>query len=412
MTKKPIREIPFYRPSIGREEIEAVTGCLRSGWLTTGPESMAFEREFAEYVGMGRAVAVNSCTAALHVSLGALGIGPGDLVIVPTMTFAATALVVHQLGATPVFVDCEPETLCMDPRSLEAAAEAAAGGKPWPGFPGGLRGRLRAVIPVHYGGQMADVQAIRRTADRFGLRIVDDAAHALPAFARDGRQWRMVGWGADIACFSFYPNKPITTAEGGMACTDDEDLAERMLRLRLHGISRDAWNRYSREGSWTYDVVDPGYKYNMPDLCAAIGRVQLKKADRLWSGRRRAAGLLDEVLEPFESILHRPVERPDRKHSWHLYVVRIDPGSGIERDEFIESLRRRGIVTGVHYRPLHEHSWFRRTWGFRPGDFPVAHEAWKRLVSLPIYPDMSEEEVAFLGEAVRAAIRDCVRSGA
>ena len=395
--------VPFYRPPVGEEEIEAVARCLRSGWLTTGEQCLRFEEEFARYVGARHAVSMNSCTAALHVALDALGIGPGDLVAVPTMTFSATAQAAVYLGATPVFVDIEPVSMCIDPASLRALAQAVAAGGPWPGLPRDRAGRLRVVMPVHFAGEMADMPAVVAIAREHGLRVVDDAAHTLPAYIEADGAWRMVGWGSDITCFSFYPNKPITTAEGGMAVTNEEPLADKMRVLRLHGIDRDAWKRYGVDGAWHYDVAMTGYKYNMPDPYAAMGRVQLRKADALWRERRRVAGALTDALREIPE-LELPAEQPGRRHSWHLYVVRLRPGCRIDRDGFIRRLREAGVVASLHYKPLHEHGVFQRRFGLEPEDFPVAHELWQRTVSLPLYPFMTDEEIACVGAAVKNAL--------
>lgn len=395
--------VPFYKPSIGDEEIEAVAHCLRSGWLTSGEQCARFEEEFARYLSAEHAVTFNSCTAALHVALDALGIGPGDLVAVPTMTFSATAQAAVYLGATPVFVDIEPGSMCMDAASLRALAEAVSSRKPWPGLPGNASGRLRAVMPVHFAGDMADMVALGAVAREYDLHVVDDAAHTLPAYLRADGAWQMVGWGSEITCFSFYPNKPITTAEGGMAVTDDEALAEKMRVLRLHGIDRDAWKRYGADGAWHYDIAVTGYKYNMPDLCAAIGRVQLRKADELWQERRRVASALADALADVDEI-ELPAESPDRRHSWHLFVVRLRPGSRLDRDTLIRRLRDAGVVASLHYKPLHEHTVFRRKFALKPEDFPVAHEIWQNVLSLPLYPFMTDEEIACVGATVKNAL--------
>lgn len=395
-------KVPFFRPSITEAEIAEVVSTLRSGWLTTGPRTQQFEEEFARYVGARHAVALNSCTAALHLALEAVGVRRGDLVLVPTMTFAATAEVVRYFDATPVFVDCEPRTLCMDPGALRATINAIRAGREVAGLAPPY-GPLRAVIPMHYGGQMCDVDAIRAIAVEHNLAVVEDAAHALPAFVRagEGAPWRMVGTTADVTCFSFYANKCITTGEGGMAVTDSDELAERMRLMSLHGLSRDAWRRFTSTGSWAYEILAPGFKYNLTDVASAIGLHQLRRADELWEGRRRVAARYREALSGLPG-LELPEELPDRRHSWHLFAVRVDERVWtMGRAGLIERLRAEGIGTSVHWMPLHLHPYYRATYGMGEGLFPVAESVWPKLVSLPIWPDMGDAEV----EAVAGALR-------
>lgn len=372
--------IPFFRPSISEAAIDAVAGVLRSGWLTTGEQVLEFEREFAAYVGAAHAVAVNSGTAALHLGLAATGVGPGDEVIVPTMTFAATAEVAIHLGATPVLVDCDPATLNVDHEAIAAA----------------ITPRTRAVMPVHFAGRAVDMKAVTDLAAAHELVVVDDAAHALPA--RSGGH--VVGTIGDATAFSFYANKPITTGEGGMLTTADEELAERARVLRLHGMSRGAWKRFSLEGSWDYDVQELGYKYNMPDILAALGRHQLARSDKLHDARRRLAAQYADRLADVPAVSPLDPGDPDA-HAWHLYIVRLELDRlTIDRARFIELLAERGIGTGVHYKPLHMHGYFRRTLGYHDDDLPRASAVYPQLVSLPLYPEMDQQSVDRVATAV------------
>ncbi len=399
-------KVPFFRPMIGEEEIAAVVACMRSGWLTTGAITRDFEREFAEYVGAKHAVAVNSCTAALHLALEAIGLKRGELVLVPTMTFAATAEVVRYFDAVPVFVDCEPGTQCIDVAAVARTIAAIQAQQPVAGLQPPY-GELRAVIPMHYGGQMTDVDGICALARTHGIAVIEDAAHTLPAFTRRNASspWRAVGTTGDITCFSFYANKCITTGEGGMAVTDDAALADRMRVMSLHGMSKDAWKRYTAAGSWYYEIVAPGFKYNLTDMAAALGRVQLSRANELWAQRKRVAASLQRALEGIPGI-ELPREMPDRQHSWHLFSIRLDLAiwrSG--RDAFIDGLRERGVATSVHWMPLHMHPYYRRTYGIAPEEFPVAAGLWPRLVTLPLFPGMTDEDISAVAEAIRALPR-------
>jgi dTDP-4-amino-4,6-dideoxygalactose transaminase len=393
--------VPFFRPHLGDREIEAVSTCLRSGWLTTGGITRSFEEEFAGFVGARHAVALNSCTAALHLALEAIGLCRGELVLVPTMTFAATAEVVRYFDAVPVFVDCDPQTLCIDPAKVASTLDRIAEGLPVAGLDPPY-GRVRAIIPVHYGGQMVEIHTLRLIAERYGIAIVEDAAHTLPAFTRSDATspWRAVGTTGDITCFSFYANKCITTGEGGMAVTDDEALADRMRVMSLHGMSKDAWQRYTAHGSWYYEIVAPGFKYNLTDIASAIGRVQLGRANELWAERRRVVTAYRAALEHIPG-LELPVELADRQHSWHLFSVKLDLAIWKQgRDAFIDALKARGIATSVHWMPLHMHPYYRETYRLRPDEFSVAASLWPRLVSLPLYPSMTEDDVKIVAEAI------------
>ena len=376
--------LPFHVPAIGNEEIAAVIDVLKSGWLTTGSRVRDFEQQFARFVGTRHGVAVNSATAALHLALAAVGVGEGDEVIVPTMTFAATSEVVLYLRARPVLVDCAPDTLNIDPAAIAAA----------------LTPRTRAIIPVHFAGQPCDGEAILSLARRHDLRVIEDAAHALPAC--DGA--RMIGAIGDITCFSFYATKTITTGEGGMATTDNIEWADKMRMLSLHGISHDAWKRYSAEGSWYYEIMNVGYKYNLTDLAASIGLEQLKKCRGFAAARRRIAEAYNDGFADLAEI-RTPVCRAGVQHAWHLYVIQLElERLSIDRREFIEALRQRQIGASVHFIPLHLHPYYRRTFGYQPEDFANATAVYPRIVSLPIYPNMSDDDI----DDVIAAVRNIV----
>lgn len=408
MTMKQIQQtsrtqltVPYFRPSLGAAESKAVTEVLNSGWLTSGKVVRQFERRFAEYLDVPEAVAVNSCTAALHLALEAAGVKRGDLVLAPTMTFAATAEVVRYFGARPVLVDSDPTTLCLDPDAVADTIERLR-----------RRGHLKAMIPVHYGGQLADMIRLRQIANRNGLQVVEDAAHALPAYLRNGPKdnWRMVGSTSGLTCFSFYANKCITTGEGGMVAVHDPAKAERIRMMSLHGLSKSAWNRFEKRGSWYYEIVAAGFKYNLTDVAAAIGVQQLEKATEFWRARRRVARAYAERLAPLADLLELPRELPDRRSSWHLYPVRLRLDAlSRSRDEIIEMLREVGITCSVHWMPLHLHPYYRRRYGYAPSEFPVASREWLRLISLPIYPSMKESEIDYvtenLGEILTANAR-------
>jgi perosamine synthetase len=378
--------IPFHIPDIGEEEIASVVETLRSGWLTTGPKVKKFEEEFARFVGCGHAVAVNSGTAALHLALDATGIKEGDEVIVPTMTFTATAEVVLYFKARPVLVDCQPETLNIDPAKIERA----------------ITPRTKAVISVDFGGQPCDYDAIFEIARRHGLRVIEDAAHALPASYKG----RKVGTFSDVTCFSFYATKTITTGEGGMATTENPEWADRMRMMSLHGISKDAWKRYTAEGSWYYEVHSPGYKYNLTDPAAALGLVQLTKCERFRDERSLIAGKYDAGFADLAE-LERPIVSPDREHARHLYVIQLNLDRlRIGRNEFIEGLKRKNIGTSVHFIPLHLHPFYRNALGYKPDDFPNATRAFERIISLPIFPGMGDERIDRVIDAVRSTAEE------
>lgn len=365
--------IPFHRPSMGEEEVAAVQEVVRSGWLTMGPKTIEFEKEFARYVGAQHAVAVSSCTAALHLALEAIGLQPGDEVLVPTTTFTATAEVVTYFKARPVFVEIDPRTMNFDPADAERRRTP----------------RTRAIVPVHFAGLPCDMAKIQLLAKRHNLHIIEDAAHALPARYGGTR----IGGLSELTAFSFYATKTLSTGEGGMVTTNNEEYAERIRIMRLHGISRDAWARYTGEGSWYYEVLAAGYKYNMTDLQAALGLVQLSKCDALWAARCRIA---ERYTEAFQSVEGLEVPRicESRESAWHLYVLRLQPKRlRINRDTFVEKLKERGIGTSVHFIPLHLQVYYQTAYGYKRGDFPRAEREYQRCFSLPIYPTMREEDV-------------------
>lgn len=381
--------LPFHRALIEEEEIRAVLEALQSGWLTTGPRVHEFEAAFARYTGATHALALNSGTAALHLALAAIGISEGDEVIIPTMTFAATGEVVLHCKARPVLVDCRTGSFHMDPEKIEGA----------------ITSRTRAILPVHYAGLPCDMDSILEIARRHGLKVIEDAAHALPSRYKN----RMVGSLGDITCFSFYATKTITTGEGGMATTQNPEYTGRMRMLSLHGISRDAWNRDAAEGSWRYDILEPGYKYNLTDLQAALGLAQLAKCDAMRARRAALAERYDLALASLDAFA-APQIQENGTHSWHLYVVQVNPSAlRIGRDRVIEELKQRGIGTSVHFIPLHLHPLYRKLFGFRGGEFPVAEERFERAISLPIYPGMAEEDAGRVIEALQNVAREYKR---
>lgn len=393
--------VPFFRPSITEAEIAEVVACLRSGWLTTGPTTKRFEASFAERVGAKHAVAVNSCTAALHLAVEALGLTAGQAVLVPTMTFAATAEIVRYQGAVPILVDCDPATTNLDLDDAARKIEGLRAGKLSPAIPANLK--PVGVIPVHVGGAMMDVDAVKAFAKRHNLWIVEDAAHAFPAaWRRDGdRAWQRCGENtAAVSCYSFYANKTITTGEGGMAVTDDGALAERMRLMSLHGLSHDAWKRYSGGSSWDYRILAAGYKYNMTDIAAALGVRQLERADAMRAEREALAMRYQNELAGVSELELQQIPA-DRIHSWHLYPIRLRLDRlAIDRNQFVTGLRERGVGCSVHWRPLHLHPYYAEQFGWRPEQFPVATALWERLVTLPLFPGMRDEEHRYVVDVV------------
>lgn len=412
--------IPFSRPYFDDSDVEAVAAVIRSGWWTTGPRTREFEEAFAVYQGAEHAVALNSCTAGLHLALLAAGVGEGDLVLTSTYTFAATAEVGLYLGAVPVLFDIDPRTMNLEASALAAAVECAAEGdrgaveraadegRVAPGTARVLAGRagarVGAVVPVHFAGLACDMDAVGRAAAAGGAPVIADAAHAVETTSGGAH----VGALGDVCAFSFYATKNLSTGEGGMVTTDDGELAERVRRLSLHGISKDAWNRYTAEGSWYYEIMEAGYKYNLTDIAAALGLAQLGRLDRLHDRRARIATRYSEAFADL-GALTLPAAPDGDTHAWHLYVVRLRPDTlRIDRARFIEELRERGVGSSVHFIPLHLHPLHRDMHGYRRGDFPAAEAAYDAAVSLPLYPSLTDGEVERVCEAVRAICEENV----
>lgn len=376
--------LPFHRPSIGEEEVEEVVEVLRSGWLTTGEKTHRFENEFKDFIGGSHALAVNSATAGLHLSLEAVGISSGDKVITSPYTFTATAEVIRYLGAHPIFVDIDPLTFNLNPNNVVSALKRYSG--------------VKAILPVHFGGQACNMDAIVEIAHEYDLRIIEDAAHALPATYNE----QMIGTVGDLTVFSFYVTKTLATGEGGMVVTNNPTYCDRIRVMRLHGIDQDVYNRGDRgKPSWYYEVIAPGYKYNMTDLAAAIGIHQLKKV-RAFQKRREA------IAKMYESALfHCPLklpqkERPQDLHSWHLYMIQLDLDRlTIERDKFIELMGDAGVGVSVHFIPLYLHPYWRDQYQLKPEDFPQSSIVYRQAVSLPIYPAMSDSDVHWVIDAVK-----------
>jgi dTDP-4-amino-4,6-dideoxygalactose transaminase len=400
-------KVPFYRPEVGEPEIQEVVAALRSGWLTTGPRVKRFEESFAAAVGAPHAIALNSCTAALHLAVHAMGLRPGEGVLVPAMTFAATAEVVRYEGGIPILIDCDPGTLSMDLQHAERTVERLRSIPP-AGLPRDVP--VVGMIPVHVGGLMMDVEAIKAFAARHNLWVVEDAAHAFPAAWRRSpdEPWQHCGQQtAAVSCFSFYANKTITTGEGGMAVTANAELAARIRLLSLHGLSHDAWGRYSGNGSWDYRILAPGYKYNLTDIAAAIGIHQLARADDMRRTREAIAHEYRQRLGDVDELELPPIDG-NRIHSWHLFPIRLRLETlVIDRDSFLSELGRAGVSCSVHWRPLHLHPYYEETFGWQPDDLPIASAVWLRLVSLPIFSTMASQEIDAVVSAVRAV---CGRS--
>ncbi len=371
-------QVPFHKTHTTDEEIEAVVDTIKSGWLTTGPKVVEFEQKFKEYIGCGEAVCLNSATAALHLALKAIGLKEGDEVIVPTNTFVATAEVVTYFNAKPVLCDIEEDTHNIDVSKIEAL----------------ITPKTKAIIPVHFAGQPCDMDEIyskvegRRAKGEGKIFIIEDAAHAIPS------SYKGVKIGVlpktDITCFSFYATKTLSTGEGGMATTNNPDFTKNMRINRLHGIDRDAWDRYTSKGSWYYEIVDNGNKYNSTDINAALGLVQLRKQDEL---REKRAAIAKRYIEAFKDNpnIVLPVIKEDRETSWHLFVIKIP-----NRDEVIEELKSRGVGCSVHFIPIHKHPYYKDRYGYIDSDYPVANRVFQKSLSLPIYPDMSNEEIDYV----------------
>lgn len=362
-------KIPYCLPEIGEEEIAEVVDTLRSGWLTMGPKTIAFEEQIATYTGAKYAVAVNSCTAALHLSLLAYGIGPGDEVITSPYTFASTGNVIVHSGARPVFADIQRDTFNIDPEKINEA----------------ITPKTKAIVPVHFAGQPCDMKEIQEIADDHNLVVIEDAAHAIGAEYHG----KKIGSLSDATCFSFYATKNMTTGEGGAVTTDDPKIADKMRILRLHGISKDAWKRYSAQGSWYYEIEECGWKYNMTDIQAALGIHQLRKLDGFVATRRKYAEMYSNGLRDLEGVV-TPVEKEGRRHVYHLYPVLLNE---MDRGDFIREMKERGIGCSVHFIPLHLQAFYQEKFGLMRGDYPLGEETYEREVSLPLYPAMQEEDV-------------------
>jgi dTDP-4-amino-4,6-dideoxygalactose transaminase len=375
--------LPFAVPLLGPGEEEEVIAALRSGWITTGPRARKFETAFQEAFNAPAALALNSCSGALHVALAAIGVGPGDEVITTTMTFAASVNCIIHMGATPVLVDVEPDTLNIDPARVEAAVTA----------------RTKAIIPVHYAGHPVDLAAIQAIATRHGLHVVEDAAHAVCAKYKG--QW--IGSGANLTAFSFYATKNLTTGEGGML-TGDPELVKRARMMALHGISRDAFSRGDGGDSWKYEVEYPGFKYNITDMAAAMGLVQLRNFEALQARRAQIVQRYNDLLGASDAW-ELPTARPEVVHAWHLYVLKLNLDTlSIGRDEFFRELGARNIGASVHFIPIHTHPYYRNTFGYAETDFPVAWSAFQRIISIPLHPGLSDQDV----DDVAAALLDIV----
>ncbi len=374
------RFLPFSLPEIGEEEINEVIDTMRSGWLTTGPKTRQFEQDFAEYIGGGvESIAVNSATSGLHLALEAVGVKAGDEVIVPTYTFTATAEVVRYLGANPVFVDSNPDTFCIDVDLIEQA----------------ITDKTKAIMPVHFAGMSAQMNEIIAIAKKHNLKVIEDAAHAFPC----KYQGKIIGkLDTDVTVFSFYANKTMTTGEGGMLVSKNPDIIKRAKVMRLHGFSRDAFDRYqSKVPAWFYEVIEPGFKYNMPDICAAVGLHQLKKIDAFQQRREELAKVYDKELKDLPIILPpRDKAEEDNQHAWHLYPIRLTEDCKMGRDEFIEEMAKRNIGCSVHFIPLHRHPVWRDTYNLQNEMFPVAEKQFLNVVSIPLFTKMTDEDQQYV----------------
>jgi len=363
----------FHKPFISEEEVNEIVDTVRSGWLSMGPKTIRFEEAFNSYIGCKKSIAVSSWTAAGHLTLEAYELKSGDEVIVPTMTFPSTAEIVCYFGAKPVIVDVDEFTLNISLSEIEKA----------------ITPKTKAIIPVHYGGQPCDLDEIQDIADKYNLKVIEDAAHSLPATYKG----KKIGTISDVTCFSFYATKTLSTGEGGMICTNDESLAERCKIMRLHGINRDAWKRYTESGSWYYEVVAPGFKYNFTDLQASLGIPQLKKVDKMWQSRQNIAAKYTDALKDNKYLQLHGI-KTDRESSWHLFPIRLHLETlTINRAQLIDEMRKNNIGAGVHFMPVHQHIYYKKTFNLDDKDFPVSSSVFPRLVSLPIYPGMNENHV-------------------
>lgn len=384
--------VPFAKPECNEKEINEVIKVIKSGWLTTASRCARFEKDFAEFIGVKHALAVNSATAALHLGLEALGISKGDRVIVPTFTFTATAEVIRYLGGDPIFVDCDPSNFCITNEEIEKSLNHQSNLS--------SKDKIKAIIPVHIGGHPCDMDSILTFAKSHGLYVMEDAAHALPTRYKG----KLIGSLSNITCFSFYANKTITTGEGGMLCTNEDKIAKRVKVMRLHGINRDVWDRFTTGASWEYDVVAPGYKYNMPDLNAALGIHQLKKAESFQKKRKRVAEIYYSELKDIPGLILPRLKCPMEDHSWYLFNVLIESKetkSGIDRNIFIEEMAKRNIGTSVHYKPLHRMSYYKNKYNLKKERFPNAEWVYQRCVCLPIFSSMTERQLDYVIDNIK-----------
>lgn len=373
------RKIPYALPDVGEQEINEVIDSIKSNWLSKGPKTVKFEEEFARYVGSEHAVALNSCTAGLHLALKALNIGPGDEVITTPYTFAATVNTIIHVGATPVLVDINLDTMNID--SSKVAAK--------------ITDKTKAIVPVHFAGYPCEMDELRQLADQYKLFIIEDAAHAVHTQYKG----KMIGSMSDVTCFSFYATKNLVTGEGGMITTNNEELANRIRVLSLHGMSKNAWNRYSDKGSWYYEIEEAGFKYNMTDIQAAFGLVQLNKIDDIHEKRTAIAAKYNEAFEGIQGLT-LPYDSSEDRHAWHLYVLRVDEQHfTINREQFIEVLNERGVGTSVHFIPIPMHPYYKNL-GYKIEDYPNAQLAFKQAISLPLYPKMSNEDIGYVIQTV------------
>lgn len=371
--------IPYALPYIGDDELNEVMAVLRSNWLSRGPRTLEFETQFAEAVHSPHAIGLNSCTAGLHLAQLALGIGPGDEVITSAYTFVATANTILHCGAKPVLIDIDPVTMNLNPDLIEAA----------------ITPRTKAIIPVHFAGYPCDMDPILEIAAKYGLKVIEDAAHAVHTLYKG----RPIGSLGDATCFSFYATKNLTTGEGGMVTTADFDVAERLRVMSLHGMSKNAWNRYSEKGAWYYEVEQAGFKYNMTDIQAALGAVQLRKLEQMQELRTRYAQMYHEAFSDCAELV-LPHDSAEHRHAWHLYVIRLrEDRLTCNRSQFIEKMSQHGIGTSVHFIPVNHHPHYRRL-GFSPEDTPESTRAYEAAVSLPLYPGMTEEQVRYVTTTV------------
>lgn len=371
----------FSQPLIGQEEINEVVDTLKSGWITTGPKTKKFESQFSDFIGTKNAIAVSSCTAALHLALVCNDIKDGDEVITTPLTFASTANVVVHQNAKPVFVDIQKDTYNIDPDKIEEK----------------ITDKTKAIIPVHYAGHPCDMDQINKIAKKHKIMVIEDAAHSLSAEYKGQK----IGTLGNIGCFSFYPTKNMTTAEGGMMTTNNDKLADKIRMLSLHGINKDAWKRYSSEGSWYYEIFYPGYKYNMTDIQASMGIHQLKNLKNMQKIRENIAKRYNEAFQDLPNII-LPTVRNYIKHSWHLYAIQV---LGIKRNKFIEELKSNQVGFSIHFIPLHYHPYYKERFGFKKGDFPVTEKVYERIVSIPLYPKMSDKDIEHVISVIKKVLK-------